>query len=99
MSAITIVRLEQLPADRLADLVTESEAAGFRFVRRLVEEWEDGRNRFDRPGEALFAAISGGRVVGVCGLTVDPFAAGPGVGRLRRMYVLAAVRRRGVGRR
>jgi GNAT superfamily N-acetyltransferase len=37
-------------------------------------------------------------VVGVCGLTIDPYAADPAVGRVRRLYVLRAFRGRGVGR-
>lgn len=99
MDEIAVVRLERLPADRLAELVAESEAEGLRFVRRLVSDWEAGANRFDRPGEALFAALAGTRVLGVCGLNVDPYAEGPGVGRVRRLYVLADFRRRGIGGR
>jgi GNAT superfamily N-acetyltransferase len=96
---ITIARLEALPSDHLAEIVAESEQAGFRFVRRLVQEWEDGTSRFSQPGEAFFAALCGARVVGVCGLTRDPYASSPNVGRVRRLYVLSALRRRGVGRR
>src|SRR5262245_21877938 len=99
MTDLALARLEQLPPDGLAELVAESEAAGLRFVRRLVEEWHSGYNRFAGPGEALFAAARGDRVVGVCGLNVDPYTPGPGVGRVRHLYVLAAFRRQGVGRR
>jgi GNAT superfamily N-acetyltransferase len=98
MTDISIVRLDRLPADRLEELVTESQAAGFRHVLRLVEDWDSGQNRFAGPGEVLFAALSGSRVVGVCGLNADPYTATPGVGRVRRLYVLAAFRRSGVGR-
>ena len=93
-----IERLPELPADRVAPLITESEQAGLRFVRRLAEDWATGRNRFDRPGEALFGALTGGHLVGVCGLNVDPYAAEPRVGRVRHLYVLTAHRRLGVGR-
>jgi GNAT superfamily N-acetyltransferase len=98
MTDIAIVQLEQLPPGFLAELVAESEAAGFRFLRRLVDEWASGRNRFDRAGEVFFAAISGTRVIGVCGLNSDPYAGAAGVGRVRRLYVLAAFRRQGIGR-
>jgi GNAT superfamily N-acetyltransferase len=94
-----MVRLQHLPPGLLAELVAESEAEGFRFLRRLVEEWAGGGNRFELPGEALFAVVSGPRVVGVCGLNVDPYACESGVGRVRRLYVLAECRRRGLGRR
>ncbi|HKA60993.1 MAG TPA: GNAT family N-acetyltransferase [Methylomirabilota bacterium] len=92
-----IERLSGEPADRLQALVSESERQGFRFVRRLVEEWSSGANRFDRPGEVLFAARSGDDVVGVCGLNVDPHASDPRVGRVRHLYVLVPYRRAGVG--
>ena len=57
-----------LTSHRIGDLLSESEGAGLRMVRRLVHEWETGTNRFDKPGEALFGAWLDGRLVGVCGL-------------------------------
>ena len=93
-----IERLRELPPDRVAPLITESEQAGLRFVRRLAEEWASGRNRFDRPGEALFGAGLDSLLVGVCGLNVDPYADDPRVGRVRHLYVLTAHRRLGIGR-
>lgn len=82
----------------LGVLLAESEHVGLRLVRRLVEEWTSGANRFDRPGETLLGAWVDGQVVGVCGLNIDPYAAEEGVGRVRHLYVLTAFRRRGVGR-
>jgi GNAT superfamily N-acetyltransferase len=96
---VVIDRCADLPHDALAALVAESERAGWRFVRRLADEWAAAVNRFDRPGEALFVARAGARLVGVCGLNVDPYAADAGVGRVRHLYVLAEFRRVGVGRR
>jgi GNAT superfamily N-acetyltransferase len=95
---VTIARLFDLPADAIAPLVVESEREGWRFVHKLADEWATGVNRFDRPGEALLAAWGNGRLVGVCGLNIDPYARGPAIGRVRRLYVLAAFRGRGVGR-
>lgn len=92
-----IERLRGEPVEHLQALITESERQGFRFVRRLVEEWSSGANRFDRPGEVLFVARSGGDVVGVCGLNVDPHADDPKVGRVRHLYVLVPHRRAGIG--
>lgn len=92
-----IERLSDLPPEFDA-LVGESEQAGWRFMRRLAEEWTSGANRFDAAGEAFFAALIDGRVIGVCGLSVDPYAKAQGVGRVRHLYVLSAYRRLGVGR-
>ena len=96
---VAVHRLHDLPADALAPLVAEGERGGWRFVRRLADEWAAGTNRFDRAGEGLFAAVAGGVVVGVCGLNADPYAADPTIGRIRRLYVLRVYRRHGVGRR
>jgi ribosomal protein S18 acetylase RimI-like enzyme len=92
-----IERLSGEPADGLQALVAESERQGFRFVRRLLDEWSSGVNRFGRPGEVLFAARAGDDVVGVCGLTVDPHAGDLRTGRVRHLYVLVPYRRAGVG--
>jgi ribosomal protein S18 acetylase RimI-like enzyme len=96
---VTIERLRALPLDGFDPLIVESEEAGLGLVGRLVDEWGRGANRFDRPGEALFAARVGGQLVGVCGLNVDPYAGEGSVGRVRHLYVLSAYRRLGVGQR
>jgi ribosomal protein S18 acetylase RimI-like enzyme len=98
-AAVVVERLVQSPAEGLGALIAESEAGGLRLVRRLVDEWTSGANRFDRPGEALFVARIAGEIVGVCGLNLDPYAAAPTIGRVRHLYVSLAHRRRGIGRR
>jgi len=98
-SSPRVERWRQLPGEALDALVAESERAGLRLVRRLVDDWTSGANRFDRPGEAFFVAVQDGGVVGVCGLNVDPYAGIPRVGRVRHLYVLTAHRRGGIGRR
>jgi GNAT superfamily N-acetyltransferase len=97
-SPASIEALHELSTDRVGELLIDSEAAGSRIVHRLVADWIAGANRFDGPGEALFGASMAGRLVGVCGLNIDPYAADPRVGRLRHFYVLTACRRHGVGR-
>jgi GNAT superfamily N-acetyltransferase len=96
---VVIHRLDWLTHDRFADLLAEGEASGYRFLRRLIDEWESGVNRFARHGEALFAAEIDDRLVGMCGLNVDPYLDNPRIGRLRNVYVLAEHRRHGIGRR
>jgi GNAT superfamily N-acetyltransferase len=94
-----IARLEDLPSDRFAEMLAESEAAGYRFLRRVADEWESGANRFSRPGEALLVAERDGRWAGICGLSIDPYLGDPRVGRVRNVYVLSAYRREGIARR
>ena len=94
----SIDRVTELAPGCFDALLAESEQAGSLIVRRLVDEWASGANRFDRAGEALFAVRIEGRLVGVCGLNVDPYSAEPRLGRVRHLYVLSAYRRRGIGR-
>jgi GNAT superfamily N-acetyltransferase len=82
----------------LQELRAESSREGFRFMERLCEDWVSGANRFDAPGEALFLAVADGQVVGVCGINRDPYAHDLSTGRVRRLYVLPAHRRGGIGR-
>jgi GNAT superfamily N-acetyltransferase len=94
----TIELLQEMPLEEFAVLVRDSEEAGWRFVRRLSDEWATGTNRFRQPGEALFAARLDGVLVGVCGLNVDPYTGNARVGRVRRLYVHSSHRRQGIGR-
>jgi GNAT superfamily N-acetyltransferase len=95
---VAVARIGHLPTGALAPLIDESESEGWRIVRRLADEWADGTNRFDQPGEALFAAWVDRTLVGVCGLNADPYALDSALGRVRRLYVLRAFRGQGVGR-
>ena len=83
----------------LAPLLREST---HEFMSRLVTEFENGANRFDRPGEALFGAFAGpvadSTMIGICGLNLDPYLKDGHTGRVRHLYVLADWRRAGVGR-
>jgi GNAT superfamily N-acetyltransferase len=92
-------RIHRLPTDALAPLLTASVHEGFHFVERLVREWEEAKERFNRPGELLLAAYKGGGIIAIGGLTADPYSGEPALGRLRHVYVRPDARRRGIGRR
>ena len=95
--SIVIERTRNLDSPGI-DALKRGSSEGFRHVERLREEWLSGLNRFDGPGEAFFVAALGGQAVGVCGLNMDPLRVIPPWGRVRRLYVAPAARRRGVGR-
>lgn len=80
----------------LTSLPLEASREGFRFVQRLIDDWRSGENRFDQPGEQLLGAFSGHELVAVCGLNRDPYVDGGGVARLRHLYVVRSMRRRGI---
>lgn len=79
-------------------LVGASAGEGFRFLRRLREEYERGENRFDGDGEVLLGVFRGAELVAVGGLNRDPYGGRPAAGRVRHVYVLPSHRRAGVGR-
>jgi len=54
--------------------------------------------RFSAQGEALFVAMIGESLVGLCGLTRDPYTKAEGLGRVRRIYVRRKTRYAGAGR-
>ena len=98
---ITVTRVADLP-EGFAELAADALGDGQRMLEVLAEDWEAGTLRFDREGEALFAAHSPHGLIGLAGLTRDPYAVGgpdpEAVGRVRRLYVLRAARGAGAGR-
>lgn len=86
----------QLPPELplLANIAT---AERFHFVNRLMTEFELGNNRFDRPGEALFAAWAEETLIGVGGLNIDPYFPNERYGRVRHLYVRPEWRQQKVG--
>ncbi|MDW5313519.1 GNAT family N-acetyltransferase [Rhizobium sp. PL01] len=83
--------------DGFALLLQESVVEGHRMLHRLQENWTSGLNRFDRPGEILVGSFDNGRLTGICGRNIDPFANNAAAGRVRHLYVATAYRNTGVG--
>ncbi len=92
---IEIHQINHLPS-QLLTLEKEAVEEGFRFLTRLITQWNSGANRFDAPGECLMVAYLDRRLIGVGGLSVDPYAKGH-TARLRRVYVAASSRGQYVG--
>jgi len=86
------------PWTPLAALVEKSHAEGFRFLIRFEQEYLSGQVRFDCPGETLLGAFEDSALVGMGGLTRDPYTGDPRTGRVRHLYVLPDYRGRGIGR-
>lgn len=78
-------------------LRAEARAEGHLFLERLANDWQCGEICFDREGEALLVAFCNDVIAGIGGLTIEPVV--PNALRMRRFYVRAPFRRRGVGRR
>src|SRR5438270_14085230 len=80
-----------------ADLIAVAANDGH-FVLRLRDHWLDGSEQFNRAGELLLGAFAGDRLVGVGGISLDPYEPEDGLARVRHVYVLAAHRRKGIAR-
>jgi GNAT superfamily N-acetyltransferase len=65
-------------------------------MRRFFQNWQAGSERFAGPGEGVFAAYLGAKIVGIAGIGVDPYLRDPNIGRLRHIFVTRPVRREGV---
>lgn len=96
MSQIDIQLVTHLPT-QIRALEKEAVREGFRFLTRLIDEWNSGANRFDAPGECLMAAYRNQQLIGIGGLSVDPYTR-ENIARLRRVYVNASSRGHHVGR-
>ncbi len=94
---LRLERLDALPPG-FRDLAADALGDGSRILQVLEEDWEAGLLRFNGPGEALFGAFSREELVGLGGLSHDPYLRESAVMRVRRVYVLRAARRGGVGR-
>jgi GNAT superfamily N-acetyltransferase len=89
-----IERVAALPPD-LPALAAAAAREGFGMLAVLAAEWADGTQRFAGSGEALFVARDdGGGLLGLGGITRDPFAEAL---RMRRFYVRPNARGQGVG--
>lgn len=73
-----------------------ADGEAYHMLATLAREWADGSNRFDKPGEALVAAMDGTVLAGMGAMNVDPLI--EGAMRMRRFYVRPPYRRQGVGR-
>jgi GNAT superfamily N-acetyltransferase len=94
----SVERVEDLRDVDISKLVNESEVEGYRFLMRLVNEYVEGTNTFNKPGEALFCIRNeSGEVVAIGGINQSPLSDDKEVARLRRFYVLRDARRQGVG--
>ena len=92
-----IYRVEDLKSINLTSLVSKSEEEGYGMVKRLVEDYTKGVNKFDGNGEALFVCKNP-MIQAIGGINIESSNEYQGAGRIRRVYVLPSVRGTGVGR-
>lgn len=91
---IKVIKVKNLTYN-LDELVEDSSDV-FNFVRRLRDEYKTGYNAFNQKGEVLYLALIGDRVIGSCGLNIDPYLNEYHIGRVRHLYILKDYRRMGI---
>lgn len=98
MAHFKLMKINNLDTIDLNKLVNESKEEGFCFLTRLVNDYKNGTNTFNKFGEALYGVFTGrGVLVAIGGLNIDPFSSEQIIGRIRRFYVCKEYRRSGIG--
>ncbi len=94
---IHIQQIEKLMGYEFSHLVQDSEEEGFNFLIRLISEYKNEINTFNKTGECLYGIFQGDMLIGVGGLNEDPYTKDNKIGRLRRFYISRDYRRLGLG--
>ncbi|MGF9770407.1 GNAT family N-acetyltransferase [Bacillus cereus] len=97
MKDILIRQIEDLMIYEHDYLVQESKEEGFNFLKRLISEYENKINTFNKTGECLFGVFQGEKLIGIGGLNEDPYTETNKIGRVRRFYISKDYRRIGLG--
>ncbi|GGE61348.1 GNAT family N-acetyltransferase [Priestia taiwanensis] len=99
MSEFKMKKIKNLLYKDIKHVIEESKEEGFLFLERLIHDYQNDTNTFNKLGEALYGVFNReGLLVAIGGLNIDPFANRELVGRLRRYYVLKEYRRLGLGK-
>lgn len=98
MKYIHIQQIEDLMIYESDYLVKESKDEGFYFLIKLISEYENKINTFNKTGECLYGIFQGEKLIGIGGLNVDPYTENNKIGRLRRFYIAKDYRRIGLGK-
>ncbi|PEA44609.1 GNAT family N-acetyltransferase [Bacillus wiedmannii] len=98
MKDIHIQQIEDLMIYEHDFLVQESKEEGFNFLIRLISEYENKINIFNKTGECLYGIFQEEKLIGIGGLNEDPYSENNKIGRVRRFYIVKEYRRKGLGR-
>ncbi|AWD67650.1 MULTISPECIES: GNAT family N-acetyltransferase [Priestia] len=95
-----IITLTYLMEHDIKELLIESQEEGFFFLTKLIAEYKNGQNVFNKTGERLWGVYGEqNELIAVAALNQDPYSKCANVGRVRRFYVSAQFRRKGIGKR
>ncbi|ADK05460.1 TPA: GNAT family N-acetyltransferase [Bacillus anthracis] len=98
MKDIHIQQIEDLMIYESDYFVQESKDEGFYFLIKLISEYENKINTFNKTGECLYGIFQGEKLIRIGGLNEDPYTGNNKIGRLRRFYISKDYRRIGLGK-
>ena len=95
---VSIISVSGINLYRLADLADKALAEGYLFVHRTIDEWNSGKQRFSAKGEGLWQVFLNDKLIGIGGLSRDPYINNDITGRVRHVYILPEFRNKGYGK-
>ncbi|MBW4438435.1 MAG: GNAT family N-acetyltransferase [Pleurocapsa minor GSE-CHR-MK-17-07R] len=90
--------ITHLTITELRPLLDASLAEGYTFIQKLWDEYDMGAMTFCENGAGLLGITDETQLIGIGGVHTDPYLQIPTIGRIRHVYVLAAHRRKGIGK-
>lgn len=96
---MTLTPTTQLNRTQITHLIEASLTEGFNFLARLMEKWESGENRFEKPNERLYQIEVEGEIIGIGGINNDPYCNNNKHGRIRHLYIHPNHRGKGLGKK
>jgi len=91
-----IVNLENIDVSELLD---SSRDEGYNMIFRLISDYKNGINKFDKNGEILVCYKENNRIIGICGLNIEPEIQLNNCARIRRLFVLSEFRENKIGKK
>jgi GNAT superfamily N-acetyltransferase len=96
-TAVTNIQpIQHLTADLIQPLLDASLAEGYTFIQRLWDEYRSGVNTFSDGGALLLGVLQDDALSAIGGVHPDPYLNDPAIGRIRHIYILPTLRRRGI---
>ncbi|GAB6422110.1 hypothetical protein bcgnr5390_03610 [Bacillus luti] len=82
MKDIYIQQIEDLMIYKYDYLVQESKDEGFHFLVKLISEYENEINTFNKAVECLYGVFQGEKLIGIGGINLDPYTENNKCGQL-----------------
>lgn len=95
-----IIEISDENIDSLEPLSEEALLDGDTFIRRTINDWKEGENKFSKPGEKFWGFFIDGECIAIGGLNIDPYVEDNdgSIGRVRHVYVLRKYRGQGLSK-